>query len=292
MTLDPPPAVLHVDLDGGRHIFRAHGWPVPTGADRLFASGLERTLELLAERSLRATLFVIAEDLEDDAKRELLREAVRRGHEIGSHTVSHRHLVGLPPAERRRELVESRERLSRFSGVAVAGFRAPGFALDRPTLQQVAEAGYAWDSSCFAGRRRPRGAMPAGAAGPHLPLAGSSLRELPLPRYDGLPTPFHPSYSLVFGTWYFRRGLRRLRSSPTPFVMLLHLTDLADPLPVGELPHWQGRIYTLSFLSAAAKRSRVGIMLDEVARHYRWTDTATLMAQPIRPAGALEGAPS
>lgn len=288
----PAPAVLHVDLDGGRHIFRAHGWPLPAGVDRLFASGLEHTLELLAERNLRATLFVIAEDLEDGAKRELLREAVRRGHEIASHTVSHRRLPSLPPAERRRELEESRERLSGFSGVPVAGFRAPGFALDRLTLQQVAEAGYAWDSSCFGGRRRPGAALRAQATGPHVPLADFSLRELPLPGYDGLPVPFHPSYSLVFGTWYFRRGIRGLQSRQAPLVMLLHLTDLADPLPAHELPHWRGRIYTLSFLSAAAKRSRVGGMLDEVTRYYRWTDTATLMAQPIRPAGTLEGAQS
>ena len=61
-TTTPPPAVIHVDLDGALHIHRAHGWSDPPGRDLLFTTGLQNTLALLAERRLKATLFVIVED--------------------------------------------------------------------------------------------------------------------------------------------------------------------------------------------------------------------------------------
>jgi len=91
-----PPAVLHVDLDGARHIHRAHGWADPPGRDLLFVSGLRNTLALLAERRLKATLFVIVEDLDDPEKRDLVMEAARgpRACFAHSHPSTAHHTVG------------------------------------------------------------------------------------------------------------------------------------------------------------------------------------------------------
>lgn len=281
-----PPAVLHVDLDGARHIHRAHGWADPPGRDLLFVSGLRNTLALLAERRLKATLFVIVEDLDDPEKRDLVIEAARQGHELASHTLTHRRLTTLSERDRREELAESRNRLAEATRLPVTGFRAPGFALDRPTLELVADAGYSWDSSMFAGSRHPAGALGATSDRPHRPLPGHTLNEIPLPAYDGLPIPFHPSYSLVVGSWHFRRGVRRVRHQSSPLVTLLHLTDLSDPLPGAQLAHWGSRFFTLSYLTAATKRAKVSAMLDEVGRWFRWTDTSALLAADPVPEGA------
>src|SRR5262245_50823829 len=175
-----PPAVLHVDLDGARHIHRAHGWSDPPGRDRLFVSGLRNTLALLADRRLRATLFVIVEDLDDPEKRDIVMEAARQGHELASHTLTHRRLTTLSERDRREELAESRSRLADTTRSSVTGFRAPGFALDRPTLELIADAGYSWDSSMFAGNRHPAGAMGATSDRPYRPLPDRTLSEIPL----------------------------------------------------------------------------------------------------------------
>ena len=37
--------MVHVDLDGARHIFRAHGWAYPWPDDPLFESGMAQLLD-------------------------------------------------------------------------------------------------------------------------------------------------------------------------------------------------------------------------------------------------------
>ncbi|HSE66385.1 MAG TPA: hypothetical protein VLB12_05330, partial [Gemmatimonadales bacterium] len=67
-----PTAVVHLDLDGYSAICAAHGWGLPTGRDELFLTGLTNALDALAETEVRATLFVIAQDLRDPDKLALL----------------------------------------------------------------------------------------------------------------------------------------------------------------------------------------------------------------------------
>jgi peptidoglycan/xylan/chitin deacetylase (PgdA/CDA1 family) len=268
-----------MDLDGGAHIFLAHHWRYDGPDDTLFESGLRSALDFFDETGVRATLFVIAEDLGNTHKRNLLREAVRRGHEIASHSLTHRKLTTLDRTAKRREIFDSREALSQSLGVAVAGFRAPGFDIDRESLQMIAEAGYRYDSSLFpTADFASRVGVAELSALPHHPLPGSSLIELPMPAYRPLPLPFHPSYSLVLGTWYFRLGLTSFRRNRAPLVLLFHLTDFADPVPRAFLPHRRARLYTLSHLDGDVKRRRCRRMLDMVAREYRLAATSELLS--------------
>lgn len=271
-----PPACVHVDLDGGPDVFAAHGWAWPLSGDPLFASGMARALELFEVEGIRATFFAVARDLDDRQKRPLLEEAVRRGHAIGSHSVTHRPTARLGSGDKRSEVFDSKARLEAELGVAVEGFRAPGFHIDRETLELVAEAGYRYDSSLFpsaadAAKVRLERVPPA----PHAPLAGQALLELPLPAHPG-PVPFHPSYSLVLGQWWFRRGLARTTPG-APLVLLCHLTDFAEPLPAEALPGLRARLFTISHRSARAKADALRRMLERVRRGYELGDTAALL---------------
>jgi polysaccharide deacetylase len=277
-TPSQPPAVVHVDLDGYSAICAAHGWDLAVGRDELFLTGLTNALDALAETGVRATLFVIAQDLEDPDKLRLLRRAVDQGHEIGSHTITHRRLTTLSGREKATEIRDSRERIAAALGVPVLGFRAPAFDLDREVIDLVAEAGYRYDSSLFP---NPRAARRIGVARvsdwPHRLLPESELVELPLPGYSPLPVPYHPCYSLVVGTWYFRAGLQRTARSGAPLVLLFHLTDFAEPLASGAAPGWKRRFFTLSYISAAEKRRRCAIMMAEVAGRYQLGSTTELL---------------
>ncbi len=272
-----PSCAVHLDLDGARHIFQAHGWHLEAERDRLFESGLRSALDLFAELDLRATLFVIAEDLEDPFKLRLLREAVARGHDVASHTLTHRRLTRLPAGERREEIAGSRARLADRLGVAVEGFRAPAFDVDLDVLRMVAEAGYLWDSSLFA-RRSPAQGLPPVRGVPHRLELAPRLVELPLPGHVPLPLPFHPSYAFVLGRWYFRWGLRRFRRTGAPLVLLFHLTEFSEPLDGAELPGLGARCFTLSHLSRAKKLAWCRSLFEEVGRDYRMGPNSALWA--------------
>lgn len=259
------PAVIHVDLDGAAEIYEMHGWRHEGADDPLFDSGLRHALDFFDAAGIRATLFVIGRQLDDPAKRELLQEAVRRGHEIASHTMTHRRLTSLGADEQRRELFESRERIGAALGVEADGFRAPGFHIDRKALETIAEAGYRYDSSLF-----PNEGVPAS---PHRPLAGKSLVELSMPGCAPLPFPFHPCFSLVLGMTYYGLALRRFRAREVPLVFLFHLTDFADSLPASRLKGWGSRFYTLSYLSGAHKRNRCLRMLNAVRQSFHIVTT-------------------
>lgn len=281
MSAEPtrrPPAALHVDLDGGEDIFRVHGWRWTLEGDPLFRSGLEGALDFFDAEGVKATFFVIARDLEDPGKRDLLEEIVRRGHELGSHTISHRHLPKLAPDEKRREVALSRERIASELGAPVDGFRAPGFEIDRESLELVAEAGYRYDSSLF-----PTSDFARRVGLPEVPdrpcqILGGELVELPMPGHAPLPVPFHPSYSLVLGTPYFRLGLSRFARRRVPMVMLFHLTDFAEPLPKHALPGFKARLFTISHRSRATKHARCADMLGAIRARFEIGPTAAMLA--------------
>jgi peptidoglycan/xylan/chitin deacetylase (PgdA/CDA1 family) len=273
-----PPAAIHLDLDGIRHIYAAHGWAHTDGHDPLFHGGLEGALQFFAEMNVRATLFVIADDLHDVSKRALLARAVDAGHEVASHSLTHRKLTLLAQDEQRREIFDSRARIADALGVEVRGFRAPGFDVDRTIVELLDAAGYLYDSSAFptTGFARRLGIDRLHAA-PHRPLRDLALLELPLPAYWPLPAPFHPSYSLVLGTWYFGLGLRRFHRLGVPLVLLFHLTDFADPIPAAQRARWRSTLFTLSYLTREQKLVRCRRMVNDVRRRYALLTTGELL---------------
>jgi hypothetical protein len=92
-----------------------------------------------------------------------------------------------------------------------------------------------------------------------------------------LPLPFHPSYSLLVGPWYFRLGLRRVGRQAPVFVMLFHLTDFAAPLASAVLRPLASRWFTLSHLSAETKRARCAAMVADLRRTHEIVPTESLL---------------
>ncbi len=275
-----PPAVVHVDLDGATHIFEDQGAPYDYDDDPLFETGLTNLLDFFDRNEVKATLFVIAADLEDPRKKELLVEAARRGHEIASHSVTHRRLARLTREEKRAEIAESRARLESGLGTTVLGFRAPHYDVDRDCFDLLDEYGYRYDSSTYSTSEfAERLQLPAMAVGLHRPFIDRALVEFPLPDYKPAPFPFHPCYSLIVGKRYARWRMGRFRKTELPLVMLFHLTDMAEPLARDRVPGWRLRLMTLSHLSASTKIARCQDMFDFAKTLYRFTDTVSLLDQ-------------
>lgn len=276
-----PPATVHVDLDGAREIFIGRGWGYDRSDDPIFDSGFRNFLAFCDEHSITATLFVIADSVRNPQRRQALREAAALGHEIASHTLTHRYLPTLSSAEKRLEIGESRQLLEQEIGVSVGGFRAPGYRIDRESLEILAECGYAYDSSAFPNAKfaAALGTSVDALMAPHEPLPGSSLVEWPMPSPAPFPVPFNPSYSLLLGDWYFRQGVERHRRSGVPLTLLFHLIDVAEPLAADRLKGWASRIMTLSTIAARRKMDRCGAMVREVRTRYRIVSTPAALAE-------------
>jgi len=142
---------LSVDLDEIPHYYRIHGLSDP-GAEQhaVYDVALRRILEFADELAFKCTLFVVASDAQRDANRELLRVAVRRGHEIGNHSKDHLYdLVRRPRDEQHEQVVGGAEMLAEHVGVRPLGFRAPGYTLSDALVEQIVEGGHRYDSSVF-----------------------------------------------------------------------------------------------------------------------------------------------
>lgn len=237
-------ASVSVDLDPLRCYHEIHALPPvePHLSGVILRRALPRFLQVFARHGIRATFFVVGQDLDDPEHRALLKRALAEGHELGNHSSRHLYdLARLPRHRIEREIGDCHQALADLSGQPPAGFRGPGYEVSA-TLFDVLEAfGYRYDSSIFpcppyylakiavlakmALFRQPSGA-----------ILGSP-RALPAPTQPYRPNSQQP----------FRRGNSPVLEIPigvTPFVRLPAIgTSLLLPTPL-----WSGAMRSLILL--------------------------------------------
>lgn len=109
-----------------------------------------KLLELLDNKRVKATFFVlgwIADKLPD-----LIREISSKGHEIASHSYSHKLLTLMSQNEFKKEIQLSIEAIDKAISKPVKGFRAPCFSITNKNLwvfDILKENGFIYDSSIF-----------------------------------------------------------------------------------------------------------------------------------------------
>lgn len=119
--------------------------PVAITFDDGWRRQLTATLPALARNNLRATYFIIyshAERYNGFMNFDQLRQLRDAGMWIGSHTVSHPHLPGLPAKKLMFELRASREALEAVLEQPVTTLACPGGAYDARVMRAAQEAGY------------------------------------------------------------------------------------------------------------------------------------------------------
>ncbi len=147
-------ASVSVDLDPIECYFRIHaldGAPPPAARHAILRRCLPRFRELFARHNLRATLFVVGRDLDEDAEgRALLAEMAREGHELANHSHSHPYdLVRLGPVAIASEIDRAHQAIASCAGTAPVGFRAPGYEVSADVIDILRARGYHYDSSAF-----------------------------------------------------------------------------------------------------------------------------------------------
>lgn len=105
--------------------------------------GMPRFLDLLDAAGVRATLFTTSQVAERYP--EIVRDGVRRGHELGCHGITHTAFDTLDRAAAEREITESARVLRTFA--PVVSFRAPYLRLPDAYLTLLEAAAFQLDSS-------------------------------------------------------------------------------------------------------------------------------------------------
>jgi len=241
-------AAVNVDIDSLYLYYRIHGLDEARATNAVWERGVVRFAELFAELGVKATFFVVAQDLERwPAARAIAVDLARAGHELASHSWSHPYdLVRQHDRFVAGELDRAGDLIAAVRGAPVTGFRAPGYTLTNRLLGMLAERGYTYDSSIFPcppyylakvavlAAMALRGKQSHSIVGdprvmwarttPH-PQAG--VVELPVTVLPGLRLPFIGTSLLMMGQRGYsvvRPWLRR-----APFVNLeFHGIDLCD----------------------------------------------------------------
>ena len=116
-TAGRAPRVLTIDVEDWFHVCGDDYFSDPRRWDS-FASRVEqnftKVLDLLDAGRHRATIFFLG--WVADRHPDLVREAVRHGHEIGVHGYHHRRVDEMDPAEFREDLLKARDRVEAAAG--------------------------------------------------------------------------------------------------------------------------------------------------------------------------------
>jgi peptidoglycan/xylan/chitin deacetylase (PgdA/CDA1 family) len=141
-------ASLTIDLDGVRHYRSIHGLEPQKGDDPFLTQGLDCFLDFCADFGIPATLFVVTEDLQNEAIAQRVRRAANEGHEIACHSHCHDYSMSRwNPSQIGDELARSIAAIEGLVGQRPIGFRAPGYNLSETLLDAIETAGFSYDSS-------------------------------------------------------------------------------------------------------------------------------------------------
>ncbi|HOW68066.1 MAG TPA: polysaccharide deacetylase family protein [Candidatus Paceibacterota bacterium] len=186
----------------------------------------ERLLNLLSDKQIRATWFILGEVA--DAFPALIKRLAAAHQEIGVHGYYHHRVDSLKPKVFADELHRAKDGIEQAAGKRVLGFRAPAFSLSRQMtdyFEILKTAGFSYDSSVFPFRGSRYGDSTAPLAPFFINTPSGSILEVPVSVMDfgwfRLPC-CGGGYFRHFPLGYTRFALRHLEKRQRPAVFYLH----------------------------------------------------------------------
>jgi len=296
---EPPPsarakaaqAVFSVDVEDWFHILDVPSAPPPESWGAL-PSRVERNfthlLELFSEEGVHVTCFFLGWVAERFPR--LVKECVSRGHEVASHGWSHRLVYQMTRGEFYDDAKRARESLEDISGTAVRGYRASGFSVTPETpwfFEELAKAGYYYDSSVFPAKRG-HGGMENARRTPYVVGAdGQRLLEFPLTVAEFAGNPicfFGGGYLRLFPYWLIRKKARQVLEAGNPVVFYVHPREIDPAHP--RLPMSRRRRFK-SYVNLHQTEGKIQRILND----FPVTTFREFLAQHARQKAASQDAP-
>ncbi|CAE6746999.1 XrtA system polysaccharide deacetylase [Nitrospira defluvii] len=201
----------------------------------------EKLLELLGNRQIRATFFVLGWVAERYSS--LVRQIASAGHEVASHGYAHELITAQTPAAFRDDIRKAKGILESILSQPVLGYRAPSFSITKDTMwatQILVEEGYVYDSSIFPVVHDRYGVPSANPDVHQLSTASGLLWEVPPSTVKclGVRVPVAGGgYFRLYPYPLLRTLLRKLERKGSPLVMYMHPWEF-DP----KQPRMEGSI--------------------------------------------------
>jgi polysaccharide deacetylase family protein (PEP-CTERM system associated) len=289
--LDSGAVILSFDVEEHYRIEAASGLTISEELKAHYRERVEITtrwlLEVLAERHLQATFFIVGEIARHTPR--LVRAIAAAGHEVASHSWDHRRVHHFTPATFREDVRTSKDALEQETGQAVVGFRAPTFSIMPQTawaIDVLADLGMEYDSSIYP-VRHDRYGVPEAPRVPFL-VRGQERALLELPpvtwRFLGMNLPVGGGgYFRLLPLFFMRRGIRQtLRNCQPPVAMLyFHPWEFDEEqarLPLGRLNRFR------TYVGLKRSRGRLTQLLSE----HRFVCAAEVAGQLNRRSASLE----
>ncbi|MEN1678524.1 MAG: polysaccharide deacetylase family protein [Planctomycetota bacterium] len=318
-----PTASLSLDLDNKWAYLRAHDDSAWQARPSYLPRVVERIDGFFADHGLRATVFVVGEDLARSEDRDAVARLAYSGHEIGNHSQNHYPwLADLPRDEVEGQVARAEEAIAALTGTPPVGFRAPGFSWSDTLLEVLAERGYRYDASVFPTVIGPlaglysklllrRGKQPADEDRPPQRFASladafrplrpraleatqSRLVEAPVTTMPVFRLPVHFTYVSYLGQFstsaaaaYQRAALAACRLRGVGPSMLLHPLDFLGPEDEPDLAFFPGMK-----LAWPAKRRLLDSLVDGLRKSWQVGPVAEHAAEasPVRSGAAPQPA--
>lgn len=179
----PPPNGLSVDIEDWFQVGAFEHSIARSDWDRLehrFEANTDRVIALFDRAGVKGTFFLLGWIAERAPA--LVRRIADAGHEVASHGYDHKRVFLMDAREFTADLAKARAIIEDAGGVAVTGYRAPSFSIDRRTPwahEVLADGGYAYTSSVAPVRHDHYG-WPESPRFAWRPVDGSAMLEIPV----------------------------------------------------------------------------------------------------------------
>jgi len=196
----------------------------------------DKLLEILASHSCLATFFTLGWVAKKFPR--VIRRIAEAGHEVACHSMWHRLVYELSPAEFRADTQEAKATLEDAAGTAIHGYRAPSFSITRDcwwAFDVLRELGFTYDSSIFP-VKHPNYGLPDGQRGPFsIQTPTGEIVEFPMPTLEAgsARAPFGGgAYLRLLPYRYTRWAIRYAnRGEHTPVCVYLHPWEIDNEQP-------------------------------------------------------------
>jgi polysaccharide deacetylase family protein (PEP-CTERM system associated) len=263
----PSKCVFSIDVEDWFHILDLPSTPDVTEWDSLpsrVEQNFLRLLDIFEHRGVRVTCFFLGWV----AKRfpHLVKEAAKRGHEIGSHGYAHSLVYRMSAAAFYEDALSAKKILEDVTGETVWGYRAAGFSLTHETewfFDKLIEAEYIYDSSVFPAQHG-HGAMEDGNRAPYwIERASGRLAEFPVSVTEVLGKPFcffGGGHLRLFPYPVIRTMARRILAEPRCVIFYVHPREI-DPDHPRLSMNWKRRFK--SYVNLKSTKPKIERLLDE-----------------------------
>ncbi len=239
---------LTVDVEDWFHVslFRHHIHPREWDKlDSTVVSNVCRILNLFTQYNVRATFFILGWVAERYP--EIVVAIKEQGHEIASHGYAHQIVYEQTRHEFFSDVSRSIEILTKISGEAIRGYRAPSYSITRNSMwawEKLIELGIEYDSSVFPIKHDLYGIADAPRFPFRIGVKGKGrLIEFPISTVKilGRNVPIAGGgYLRLYPFWFFKKGIEKINAEGKPAIIYFHPWEMDPHIPrinVGAVKH-------------------------------------------------------